>query len=213
VVVPIVFHTGPQPWQSNRRLSDLVEAPAGLERFVPPWEPEFWDLAERSADVLEQSPGAWMSAMAVVRALEEEHEAFLRRYTRVLARLEPLSGQDRLRWQDLLWVLFSYAVRRRPRAERDELFAAAVASHHEAALREEVRNMSQNVMETWDQWAMQHYTQGMRNALLLQGRAKFGPPTAEIEAAINTITDATRLERLIQRAVEVNSWQQLLATP
>src|SRR5262249_41007436 len=61
VVVPIVFHTGPQPWQNNRRLSDLVEAPPGLERFVPPWGPEFWDLANCAADVLEQSPGAWMS--------------------------------------------------------------------------------------------------------------------------------------------------------
>ena len=58
---------------------------------------------------------------------------------------------------------------------------------------------------------------GMRKAtcttLLKLGRIKFGPPSEQIEAALQAITDLERLDRLTERLLFVSSWQELLDTP
>lgn len=43
-VWPIVFHTGPGGWNTNRRFVDLLAGPEELRRFGPIWEPVFWNL-------------------------------------------------------------------------------------------------------------------------------------------------------------------------
>jgi hypothetical protein len=51
-----------------------------------------------------------------------------------------------------------------------------------------------------------------RKLLLRQGRRKFGPPAAEVEATIQAIDDLDRLERMSERLLDVTTWQELLAT-
>jgi hypothetical protein len=49
--------------------------------------------------------------------------------------------------------------------------------------------------------------------LLRQGEARFGPPDAETNAALQTISDLDRLERLADAVLTAKSWQEFLATP
>jgi len=48
--------------------------------------------------------------------------------------------------------------------------------------------------------------------LLRLGRTRFGVPSAAQESALHAITDLERLERLTDRLLQVDSWQELLAT-
>ena len=48
------------------------------------------------------------------------------------------------------------------------------------------------------------------NVLLRLGTKRFGEPDPRVLAAIDQIKDATVLEDLALRAVEVSSWQELL---
>lgn len=50
-----------------------------------------------------------------------------------------------------------------------------------------------------------------RRLLLQSGRRKFGAPTADIEAAINAISDVDRLESLNSRLFDVGTWEELLS--
>ncbi len=50
-----------------------------------------------------------------------------------------------------------------------------------------------------------------RKNLLLLGAKKFGPPESSVREAVEAITDVERLEQLILRVSDVNSWQELLA--
>jgi predicted transposase YdaD len=52
--------------------------------------------------------------------------------------------------------------------------------------------------------------EGLRDAILRQGRKKFGPPTVEIEASVDAITDLARLGTLAERLLDVNTWDELL---
>ena len=50
-----------------------------------------------------------------------------------------------------------------------------------------------------------------RQVLLRQGRKRFGPPDPRVEATIATIADLDRLHDLLDRVLEVSTWEELLA--
>ena len=52
-----------------------------------------------------------------------------------------------------------------------------------------------------------------RQLLLRLGRKRFGQSDATVEAAVQAINDLERLELLIERMLEVGTWQELLQTP
>ena len=51
-----------------------------------------------------------------------------------------------------------------------------------------------------------------RRMLLLQGRRRFGEPSAQVQAALDALSDVGRLEELAIRLLDVNvsSWEELL---
>ena len=52
-----------------------------------------------------------------------------------------------------------------------------------------------------------------RKSLLRKAAARFGGPDAATEAAIATITEVDRLDRLADNLLNVSSWSELLAIP
>jgi hypothetical protein len=62
-----------------------------------------------------------------------------------------------------------------------------------------------------DQGMEKGIEKGLQTALLRQGRKRFGAPTPETENRIRSIEDATRLEALVERIIDVTSWDELLA--
>ena len=50
-------------------------------------------------------------------------------------------------------------------------------------------------------------------ALLRLGRRKLGPPGAEVEARIAALGDLDRLRELLDRVLDVASWDELLGPP
>jgi predicted transposase YdaD len=49
-----------------------------------------------------------------------------------------------------------------------------------------------------------------RKILLLQGQCRFGEPSADVVAALDALTDVTKLEELTVRLLQAASWQELL---
>jgi hypothetical protein len=64
-----------------------------------------------------------------------------------------------------------------------------------------------------DEGRAEGQVQGVRKILFRQGHKRFGPAGADIEQAIQAITDLEHLERLADRLLDVASWQELLNTP
>jgi predicted transposase YdaD len=52
---------------------------------------------------------------------------------------------------------------------------------------------------------------GIRQTILSQGRRKFGPPSPEVEVALEGIADQAKLASLSDRLVDVSSWEDLFA--
>jgi hypothetical protein len=49
-----------------------------------------------------------------------------------------------------------------------------------------------------------------RRMLLLQGRTRFGEPSAKVVAALDALSDVSQLERLGIRLLDAGSWEELL---
>jgi hypothetical protein len=55
--------------------------------------------------------------------------------------------------------------------------------------------------------------EGARGHLLLVGRRRFGEPLTAAAVAVAAINDLDKLEQLIDRAFDVESWEELLGLP
>lgn len=51
----------------------------------------------------------------------------------------------------------------------------------------------------------------LREALLRLGQIRFGAPSRAVRKAINTTDELARLEHLMDRVVQVEGWDELLA--
>ncbi len=217
-VLPIVLHTGPDPWATNRTLADLIDAPEGLRPYVPTWQPVFWDLAEQTPQALLGTAGEWLQALAVVRAERAGRDEFWTVFEEALRRLAPLSERDKLRWQDLIWFVLSWGLQRRPGGERQALFATALSHVESAAVREEIRTMSQQVEQTWEQEvfargeAVGEAAGALRNAreVLRDVLAeRFGELPQGLVQRIEAADDLARLRAAIRQALHVQSPEEL----
>jgi hypothetical protein len=216
-VLPIIFHTGGEPWRTNRTLADLFAAAEPLRGLVPSWQPVFWDLAEQTPQGLLDAAGEWLNVLAVVRATREDREAYEAVQDGLLRRLEPLAERDKMRWLELLWFIFSWAEQRRPRAELPRLHALAESSTANVALREEIRAMAQTVSDTWAEWAQRRYSEGEAQGALraskdnlrtfLEGR--FGPLPEALVQQIEALTDLNRLKASVRQAGRIHSLDEL----
>ncbi len=228
-VLPIVLHTGSEPWAAPRALRELMAGPTELHAHLPDWRPLFFDLAERTPESLLQAVGHWLPALAVVRAEGAEREEFQAVLAEVLRRLAPLHESEGLRWHELLHFVLSWGLRRRPHQERQSVYDAVIASHERAELQKEMESMAHTVEQTWEQELLtrgraigmeegkaegkaEGKVEGARAVLLRQGRKRFGEPDAATVAAVEAISDLARLERMSEAIFDVPGWKELLAT-
>jgi hypothetical protein len=217
-VVSLVFHTGSRPWRRPRTLAELFDAPEELRAFEPRWRPLFLDLGERSAERLLAAKEEFLAAMAVVRAERARAPVFRGIYERVLQRLEEMSEREHVRWQELLWFLLSWAVRRRPREEGEELVTMAAASQRSARRREEIGEMGRAVRKSWAEEMLEEGVERgralgqlstSREILRIQLGERFGTVPEELVARIEAVEDLERLRNALRQVVHIQSLSEL----
>jgi hypothetical protein len=209
-IVPVVFHTGLTRWVSNRTLADLVRGPEPLRQLTPQWPIRFWDLAERTTDELLSASSPWLNALAVVRATRDDASRFRSVFAAAVGRLAGLASRDRMRWRDLMWMLISWALRRRPRDERPGLVEVALEYQPDPDSQKEVGTMSATLGQTLEEWA------GLRGELAASRRLlcrlledRFGSLPDDLLHQINGVTDLDRLERAIRQCPTLGSLDDL----
>jgi hypothetical protein len=213
LVLPVVFHTGREPWAAPRTFADHFDIPEPFRPLIPTWRPVFFDLPAQPLEALRQAPGEWLRAMAVVRAERADADAYRDVLGETFRRLEPLSQNDWLRWHDLMWFLLSWFVRRRPGPEHGDLIAAATAAHENVAVRREVETVGQMVGKSWDEEMAERIEQKGREAALRASRdilrgvleERFGPLPAPVVERIENCADLDRLKAEVRRAVRLKS--------
>jgi hypothetical protein len=165
-VLPVVFHTGTEPWRTNRELADLLVGPPELRPVAPHWPLLFWELAEHSTESLLGSASAWLRSPAVIRAEGDDPQTFEAVFAEILRRLEGLAGTEEMRRKDLLWFVISWAIRRRPKAEREHIAAVAKASQSNRVHQAEAETVAKGLGLSWEQEVKIELAESTRQAEL-----------------------------------------------
>src|SRR5207248_6188978 len=105
------------------------------------------DLAGKMPLELLEAAGEWLRTLALLRADDEEADAFRTMLEQVLRRLEGLADRDQVRWYELVRFSLVWALYRRPPPEREELIAAAQASQTNVDRQKEVQAVGMTIAE------------------------------------------------------------------
>jgi hypothetical protein len=213
-ILPVVFHTGLTRWISNRSLAELVGGPEELRQLAPQWPIRFWDLAERTTEELLAAPSPWLNALAVVRATREESSRFRSVFAAAVERLAGLATHERMRWRDLMWMLISWALRRRPRDERPGLVELTMQYQLDPNSQKEVEAMSVTLGPTLEEWAEQRGIErgevaASRRLLCRWLEDRFGDLPEDLRHRIGEMTDLARLEQAIRQCPTLGSLDEL----
>ncbi len=216
-VLPIVFHTGTQPWGSARSLSELLVEPSAFHAFAPTWAPLFWELPKHSVEELLSAEEAFLQALAVVRVDDADRDEFAKVYRATLDRLNSTQASNRSRWSDLVYLIVGWLLHRRPKSDQPELIEATRQLAPDLERREEIDKMVETYADVvFAEGERKGERKGRaaqaREILLLLSAKRLGAASPEIEAAVNAISDLDRLKRMLNRSDEVSTWAQLLAT-
>lgn len=216
-VVPIVFHTGKRKWRKHRTLASLIGGPAPFARYAPKWTPLFLDLGPITPEALLQMTACWFNALAVVRADNQEAEAFRHILQDALRRLEGLAETEPARWRELLHFVLQWALYRRPNEERAGLIESAKASQSNALVQQEVQSMGQTIAEALiAEGEAKGIEKGEAKGRLTTERewlqaaleAKFGPVPDVIRKQIQSATDHDRLRTAFLRVQQLGSLEE-----
>lgn len=208
-VLPIVLHSGSRPWGSARTIADMLGPPAAFHPFAPKWEPLFWELSKHSPDELLNAEAAFLQVLTVARMETEEFTEFQRFFQEAVGKLNPLQETHRVRWTQMIQLIFGWVYNRRPRDERQLWIDLGAAMQEDELRKEEIRAMAQTVGRTIFDEGQEYRA---RLGLLRQGRIRFGEPSPEIVLELNKIEDLERLDRMTVRILEVSSWAELVQT-
>jgi flagellar biosynthesis/type III secretory pathway protein FliH len=196
--------------------------PAAFHAFAPQWQPLFWDLASLSPRALLDSAEEWLQTLAVVRAEDASSEEFVNVYNAVLQRLEPLADKEPVRYYDLLRMILTWGLWRRPFEERDQLERASVASQRDAVRREEIRSMSQTIAQWYveegkKEGRKEGLTEGLKEGelralrrtlrLLLEKRFQALPEA--LQQRIEATTDVEKLESCVDQVMHISHLEEL----
>lgn len=200
-VIPIVLYTGNVPWGSRRTIAEMLGPPAALHPFAPAWGPVFWSLAERTAEHL-LGCGPWMQLMALMRVSAEEAPRFLSICTEAIRRLIPIRETEHVRWSELLGMMLTYAVWRRPESERQAL--RDIAEKENPANKQEVQAM----VETGGEYLMRQGAnrEAIRRTRLFLRRvleSRFGSLPEKLVLEIEGTDDVAKLDEAFERALRV----------
>jgi hypothetical protein len=212
-VLPVVLHTGQEPWDANRSLSDLFDVPESLRAWLPQWAMPLWDLPEHTPEQLLQTGEGFWQALAVARAECASPDDFRNVLEETLRRLEPLGISQPVYWQQLLRFVLYWALHRRPKQERDGLIDAARASQMNVQLQEEVQTMSQRLWKNAEEELLEEgeakgEVRGMRTMLQSQLQKKFRQLPEDILQRIAT-ADAEHLKAAALQVIDIQSLDEL----
>lgn len=211
LILPIVFYTGEQRWNTPLTLAGIMDIPEDLSRFVPTFDTLFLNVKGTDEATLTKTnhPLGWL--LTVLQKENADKEAMHRALERAMSHLNMLDALEAEQRQQALIYLLLLILHRRPAVEHKELIT--VVDRHTDEM--EVETMAQSMAEVlFEEGKVQGIEQGIEQErresairhILVVLKTKFTADIVDVlTPAIENISDVERLEQLLPAAVEAQS--------
>lgn len=199
-IVPIVFYTGEQTWQTPVALSAQMDLPSVLSEFVPTFNTLFLSVKDADAADLTRTdhPFGWL--LTVLQKEHADKEEIRTALMEAVAHIDTLDTEKTQQWQRAIFYLYLLILHRRPSVEHDELKTLVYDQMKETSHKEEGAAMA----ETMAQYLIeQGETQAKRDAVLKLLRLRFGSIPESVVSRIASMRGLSRLDSLFEKAVTI----------
>jgi predicted transposase YdaD len=221
-ILPIVFHTGTDPWRASLDLAALMDLPEALHPFVPRHDTLLLSLeaTEKARLVAGDRPFGWL--MWLLKQAEVSLEEFIEVLREVMAHLEIIPDREHQAWVKAVYYLALIIYHRREEPDRSALLEVIQAGARERRQQEEIEEMGRTIAQALIEEGLQ---KGMREGeargeargalqrsqeiLLSLLEEKFGTLSAQVHEQVKAIRDSERLSALIRRILTAHSLSDL----
>jgi predicted transposase YdaD len=214
-IVPVVFYTGAERWDTSLNFRDLIEGAVELRRFAPQFDVLYVGLPETPASNLEAvGPVGW--TLRALQRVSADHPEFAAIVGRAVAAIRTLVSEAD--WEALMNFLLRLIAYNRPAGDLRSLESVLATAATSPKQRKEISAMIKTATDVWFEEGLSRgreegREEGVRKTLVRIGRRRLGEPTAAQLHTLNEIRDVERLERMSDAIDEATSWDSLLAIP
>ena len=217
-IIPIVFYTGEQSWQTPLTLSAMMDLPDMLSEFVPKFETLFLSVKDTEAVELTRTdhPFGWL--LTVVQKEYAEREELRAALMAAVSHIDTLDEEKAHQWRRAIFYLYLLILHRRPSEEHEELKTLVHQQIQETSRREEGETMAQTMAEYLIEEGERRgerrgieegerrgerrgETQAKREAVLKLLRLRFDTVPEFITSRLTSIRSLSRLDSLFEKAV------------
>lgn len=211
-ILPIVFYTGDNRWQTPLTLESLMDIPEQLTRFVPRFDTLFLNVKETDAATLTKTdhPFGWL--LTVLQKERADKAAISRALIEVLSYLSTLDTAQASQRREAIWYLVSLILHRQPVEEHQELISLIDRHTHDTEVEPMAQTMAealheQGIAEGIERGARQNAVQNILSVLA----ARFPQSNPQsVEQGLDAILDIERLTQLHLTAVQTPSFDAFL---
>ena len=211
-IIPVVFYTGEQVWQTLPSLETLMDVPEVLTRFIPKFETLFLSVKGASDEMLLKTdrPFGWL--MRVLKQEMADTDVFISVLERLGVHFGTLSDAERASWKQAIYYLYLFIFYRRSDAERDAL--EAIVSEHQKSLRlsEEEATLMQSLAERYLEQGIERGARAnaIKNILAVLQTRFPERDTQSVEQTLETVLDHDRLTELLLTALQIQTFEDFL---
>ena len=211
-IIPVVFYTGEQVWQTLPSLETLMDVPEALTRFIPKFETLFLSVKGASDEMLLKTdrPFGWL--MRVLKQEMADTDVFISVLERLGVHLGTLSDAERASWKQAIYYLYLFIFYRRSDTERDAL--EAIVSEHQKSLRlsEEETTLMQSLAERYLEQGIELGARAstIQNILAVLQTRFPERDTQSAEQTLETVLDHDRLTELHLTALQIPTFEDFL---
>lgn len=141
-ILPVVFYTGKEKWNSPLELKGLMDLPSLLEDFSPRLKIMFFNLGATPTDQLVKNNHPFEWVLQIIQKENTNVDEFGKALQLAVYNLEFMLPEEQANWERLMFFLVEFIRHRRKQAELPNLFSIVESNVKDAYRREEVRNMS-----------------------------------------------------------------------
>ncbi len=198
-IIPIIFYTGEQKWETLPSLETLMDLPKALSRFLPRFDVLLLDVKRAADETLVRSdhPFGWLLTV-LKEADSEDIEPFVEALLRFGEHLQSLPESERSAWQQAIYYLYLLIFFRRSVEERVVLEQIVSEASPYLGISDEEEKLMQSMAE--------HY---------LQQGIERGERRMSIESTLNILTerfsnvDVDALQPKLEAITDLNRLMQL----
>ena len=205
-ILPIVFYTGEQRWNTPLTLNAIMDIPDMFSRFVPTFDILFLSVKETDESDLTKSdhPRGWL--LTVLQKEHADKEVIRTALIEAMSHINVLGEEQAQQRRRAISYLLLLILHRRPAREHEELSTLVDQHIEQPSDREEVGVMAQTMAEHLiergkAQGIEQGETRAKQEALLKLIRFRFDSVPESVTNEITLIQSLSRLDMLFEQAM------------